>query len=345
MRHGSLFSGGGGFDLAAEMVGWENVFHCEKDTFCQIVLKHYWPDAETISDIKEFDGTRYRGAVDVISGGFPCQPFSTAGKRKGTEDDRYLWPEMLRVIREIEPRWVVGENVHGLINWNGGMVFEQVQLDLEAEGYDVATYVLPAAGINAPHQRYRVWIVAHNAQHDAKRKTKDHTNTCRSGRAVTKSGRKVKVRRNNRKRKHLSRLCEAQLAQACTNTHLLRCKRLKCKDAKHPNQRREHAQYNLVQVGTYAFNTNRKRSEAVAKIRKLEGRRFSLADTGKDWRDWPTQSPLCSGDDGLPDKLDGIAFRKWRRNSIKMFGNAIVPQIAERIFRTIKLFEEIPPHS
>ncbi|GAA4468920.1 hypothetical protein GCM10023093_27470 [Nemorincola caseinilytica] len=117
MKHGSLFSGGGGFDLAAEMVGWTNIFHCEKDQFCQRVLKYYWPNAATHTDIKEFNGETYAGQIDVLTGGFPCQPFSTAGKRRGTKDDRYLWPEMLRVIGKIKPRWVIGENVYGIVNW------------------------------------------------------------------------------------------------------------------------------------------------------------------------------------------------------------------------------------
>lgn len=161
MRHGSLFSGIGGFDLAATSMGWENVFQCEKEEFCQRVLQFYWPNAKLYGNVREFDATIYRGTVDVLSGGFPCQPFSLAGKRKGTADDRYLWPEMCRIINEVRPRWVVGENVFGLLNWRRGMVFEQVQVDLEAAGYEVWAYILPAAGVGAPHRRERVWIVAH----------------------------------------------------------------------------------------------------------------------------------------------------------------------------------------
>jgi DNA (cytosine-5)-methyltransferase 1 len=161
MRHGSLFSGIGGFDLAAAWMGWENVFQCERDEFCQRILRFYWPKALLYGDVKKFDATFFRGTIDVLSGGFPCQPFSVAGKRKGTSDDRYLWPEMCRVINEVRPRWVVGENVLGLLNWGRGMVFEQVQVDLEAAGYEVWPYILPAAGIGAPHRRDRIWIVAH----------------------------------------------------------------------------------------------------------------------------------------------------------------------------------------
>ena len=150
MTHGSLFSGIGGFDLAAEWMGWKNKFHCEWNPFGQKVLKYYWPDAELFSDITKSDFTKYEGTIDIISGGFPCQPYSTAGLRRGKEDDRHLWPEMLRAIREVKPSWVVGENVRGLISWNGGMVFDEVQADLEAEGYEVQPFLLPACGVNAP---------------------------------------------------------------------------------------------------------------------------------------------------------------------------------------------------
>jgi len=160
MIHGSLFSGIGGFDLAAEWMGWENKFHCEWNTFGQKVLHHYWPQAEQFTDITKTDFKKYANRIDILTGGFPCQPYSSAGKRLGKEDERHLWPEMLRAIREIQPRWVVGENVLGLVNWSGGLVFHEVQADLEAEGYEVQPYVLPAVSVNAPHRRDRVWFVA-----------------------------------------------------------------------------------------------------------------------------------------------------------------------------------------
>lgn len=161
MTHASLFSGIGGFDIAAEWAGWDNVFNCEIADFPRKVLNYHFPNAVQYDDIKSTDFTVWRGRVDVLTGGFPCQPFSTAGKRKGTEDDRYLWPEMLRAIREIRPRWVVGENVLGIVNWNRGMVFEQVHVDLETEGYEVQAFVLPACSVGAPHRRDRTWFVAH----------------------------------------------------------------------------------------------------------------------------------------------------------------------------------------
>ena len=162
MTHGSLFSGIGGFDLAAEWMGWENKFHCEWNEFGQKVLKYYWPNAESFHDITKTDFTKYANRIDILTGGFPCQPYSMAGKRKGKDDERHLWPEMLRCIREVKPKWVIGENVLGLVNWSEGLVFHEVQADLEAEGYEVFPYVLPAVSVNAPHRRDRVWFVAHS---------------------------------------------------------------------------------------------------------------------------------------------------------------------------------------
>lgn len=158
MKHIDLFSGIGGFALAAEMV-WPNVEHifCDNEPFAQAVLRKHWPNAPIHGDIRHFRGE----PADIITGGFPCQPFSAAGLRRGKEDDRHLWPEMLRVIRESHPRWVVGENVGGLLTWNGGLVLDEVYADLEGAGYEVWSFVIPAAAVNAPHRRDRVWIVAH----------------------------------------------------------------------------------------------------------------------------------------------------------------------------------------
>jgi DNA (cytosine-5)-methyltransferase 1 len=130
MNHGSLFSGIGGFDLAAQWMGWDNVFHVEWNPWCRKVLEHHFPNSESFTDVRQFDGSAWRGRVDIISGGFPCQPYSSAGKRLGKDDERHLWPEMLRIIREAAPAYVVGENVRGLTNWNGGVVFEEVCADL-----------------------------------------------------------------------------------------------------------------------------------------------------------------------------------------------------------------------
>jgi len=177
MNHLSLFSGIGGFDLASEWMGWNNIACIENDLFCQKVLRKNFPKTKIYGDIKDFPATNYAGRIDIITGGFPCQPFSAAGKRKGRDDNRHLWPEMLRVIREIKPSWVVAENVRGLLSIEDGMAFEQVCIDLENEGYEVQPFLIPACAVNAPHKRERVWFVGHskhNGQHGAKNAKSDN---------------------------------------------------------------------------------------------------------------------------------------------------------------------------
>ena len=161
--HAGLFSGALGFSLAAHWMGWRNILHCEIDERRRLFAKSVWPNAVTYEDIRKTDFTIHRGWIDILTGGFPCQPFSVAGAQRGVSDDRYLWPEMLRAVREIQPRWVVGENVLGITAWNGGMVFDTVHSDLEAEGYEVQAFLIPAAGVDAPHKRYRVWFVGYCA--------------------------------------------------------------------------------------------------------------------------------------------------------------------------------------
>ena len=162
LTHGSLFTGIGGFDLAAEKAGFQNIFQVENDGFCQNLLVKNFPDTEKYWDIKLFNGERYKGTIDVISGGFPCQPFSHAGQRAGTTDDRYLWGEMLRVINEVQPSYIIGENVAGLISMDDGRTLETILTDLEAEEYIPEVFVIPACAVQAWHRRDRVWIIAHS---------------------------------------------------------------------------------------------------------------------------------------------------------------------------------------
>lgn len=163
LTHFSLFSGIGGIDLAASWAGFTTVGFCEIDPFCQKILKKHWPDVPLWGDIRSVTADSFRAktglqTVDLISGGFPCQPFSVAGKQKGKRDDRYLWPEMLRVIREIKPTWVLGENVPGILRIAGRTVCE----DLERAGYAVTVFNYEAAAVGAPHRRDRVFFVANS---------------------------------------------------------------------------------------------------------------------------------------------------------------------------------------
>ena len=180
MRLLDLFSGIGGFSYAAEKLvgGYETVAFCEQDEFCQQVLRKHWKDVPIYDDVRTIDATGL-GNIDIVAGGFPCQAVSQAGLQKATEDDRWLWDEMLRIIQDCKPRWVIGENVVGLININQGILFEQVQTDLEKEGYSVQSVVIPAASKNAPHRRDRVWIIAHKSSNSSSTvtETEDATNS------------------------------------------------------------------------------------------------------------------------------------------------------------------------
>ena len=156
-----LFSGIGGFSLGAEYNNIETIGFVEKDAFCQKVLRKHWPNTPIIGNIRDVTKDTFK-SVDIVSGGFPCQPFSVAGKRRGTDDDRYLWDETIRVVSLYKPRWFVGENVEGIVNIQNGVVFETVGTDLESEGYEVQAFNIPAAGVGAPHRRERIWIVANS---------------------------------------------------------------------------------------------------------------------------------------------------------------------------------------
>lgn len=160
MRHMDLFSGIGGFALAASWV-WgaehEIVTFCEKEEFPRQVLKKHWPNVPCNEDIFTLNGGEY-GTIDLVTGGFPCQPYSVAGKLRGSKDDRALWPQMLRIIKESKPRFIIGENVANFAN----MELDSALSDLETEGYEVGAVIIPACAVNAKHRRDRIWIVAYN---------------------------------------------------------------------------------------------------------------------------------------------------------------------------------------
>jgi DNA (cytosine-5)-methyltransferase 1 len=291
MKHGSLFSGIGGFDLAAEWMGWENVFHCEWMEFPRKVLDYYWPNADSHIDICKTDFKKYANKIDILTGGFPCQPFSMAGKRKGTEDERYLWGEMLRAVQEIKPKYVIAENVFGITNIDGGLVFEQVCLDLEAEGYEVQPFIIPAAAKNAPHRRDRCWFIATNSNCNGfqQRNGNDEIEPSERG-------------------KYAQRDIESLHSEQPTT--------------KHTDLQRQERRLHEV--------------EPKITIREQFSERDARSSQTTDWQNFPTQSPICGGDDGLPTELDGITFSKWRAESIKGYGNAIVPQVALELFKVIE---------
>ena len=164
-----LFSGLGGFSLGLESTGhFETVAFCDNNKYSKLILDKHWKGVKIYDDVREISKEKFREDgiefPDIITGGFPCQPFSVAGKQKGTSDDRHLWPEMFRIIKAFKPRYVIGENVRGIINIQDGVVFETVCTDLESEGYEVQPFIIPAAGVGAPHRRERVWIIANREE-------------------------------------------------------------------------------------------------------------------------------------------------------------------------------------
>lgn len=310
--HGSLFSGIGGFDLAAKWVGWENIFNCEINEFCRKILKYHFPNAEQYKDITKTDFSKWKGQIDILSGGFPCQPFSVAGKRKGTDDNRYLWPQMLRAIREIRPTWIVGENVAGIVSMvqpyksvkveNEQVIFgeyyrervllrqkyivEKICEDIEREGYSVQPIIIPACAVGAPHRRDRIWFIANRTDTGAK---------------------EVQCERQIRANSSV---------YAADTQRKGRYKLFQNIQSKIPNGQ-----------GTYRYGLqwNDTLCESLPADR---------------WKDFPTQSPVCGRNDGLPFDVDDltVSFSKWRTESIKAYGNAVLPQVAYEIFKAIDIF-------
>jgi len=353
MTHLGLFEGIGGFSLAARWMGWETLAWCEWNEFGQKVLKHHFPEAEGFGDITKTDFTKYANRIDILTGGFPCQPYSAAGKRLGKEDERHLWPEMLRVIREVQPSWVVGENVLGLVNWSGGLVFHEVQADLEAEGYEVFPFVLPACAVNAPHRRDRVWFVAYSnsngGQKNSKSKREENEENTKQFKCIYNNG-----YASNTNGKRFSNGCEQH--QSDKQGHNIgsnfegNVADTLCNGIGEGREGGQSEQFNKNGFeGRIATDTNDKRLERECRpIGELE-RGFGSASSNTrnmqrpSWDNFPTQSPICFGDDGLSARLDSITFPKWRNESIKAAGNAIVPQVAFQIFKSIAEYESLQP--
>jgi DNA (cytosine-5)-methyltransferase 1 len=339
MTHGSLFSGIGGFDLAAEWMGWENKFHCEWNEFGQKVLHYYWPNAELFTDITKSDFTKYANKIDVLTGGFPCQPYSQAGKRLGKEDDRHLWPEMLRAIREIKPSWVVGENVYGLVNWNGGLVFHEVQSDLEAEGYEVWPFLLPAAAVNAPHRRDRIWFIAHSQNNGW------NGRECKQREGTQINQRQFCEHQAERWDEIRSKSKRHSKASDVTNSNSNGLNKCNSNNEVNTSQGRVNALGDFKQSNGIGNDSNTTK-QGLEGLRREEGRCTKLHtryNENRGWETFPTVSPICNGDDGLSNRLDSITFPKWRNESIKAGGNAIVPQVVYQIFKAIEQYEHQRP--
>lgn len=342
MTHASLFSGIGGCEVAAAMMGWENAFHCEINPFGRAVLDYWFPKSKSYEDITKTNFEQWRGKVDILTGGFPCQPFSHAGLRRGANDDRYLWPHMLRAIQEIRPTWVIGENVIGITTMVEPMetievgsqtslfgetddlrtyetrsrfTIERVCADLESLGYEVQPLAIPAAAAGAPHQRFRVFIIGRLAQ-DSMR---------------------VGLQGESAERRHSAQFGNSRTTSGDGQTGL--------------SDRPGEVVYGGGQNDNY---TNRERwyeeqlhTRFADESQQTQCGEFQHGGAARSymfsrWRNFPTVSPIHRGDDGLPFPMDGltIPFNKWRQEALKAYGNAIVPQVVYEIFRAIEEVEQ-----
>ena len=295
-----LFSGIGGFSLAASWAGIETAAFCEREKFCQKVLKNHWPQVPIVDDIFKMRGDKF-GAIDIVSGGFPCQPFSVAGKRAGQEDDRYLWPEMFRIISEARPAWVVGENVPGIID----MALDQVLFDLEGIGYETQTVIIPACAVDAQHRRDRVWILGYS-EHAGHASTEERGST--EKRKDTSTTRKIKTSESS--------------GSSLKHENVGHAERSGLQDG---NAGKDRQPTYIKSSGTNSGHTRGKRP--------TQSRLGNLVDglpTGLDGY-WPAEPP------DIPRTSKGIPNRV---NRLKALGNSIVPQVAFQIFRAIVELDE-----
>jgi len=303
LRMLDLFAGIGGFSYAGEKLvgGFETVAFCEYDEHAQRVLRKHWPDTEIIRDIRELanDADRFRGMVDVITGGYPCQPFSLAGVRRGDQDDRHLWPEMLRVIQAVRPRWVIGENVAGHIS----MGLDTVLSDLEAAGYASRCYVIPAVAADAPHRRDRVWVVAHSDD---------------AGQPASEGSRQD----NRNQSRHNTRWGSADVAHAGCQRQGAEVSRSGGQSIDGAAQRqRTEARNRFADCGEIVAN-----ADCVGGEDKQghQADRQEQQFNGAFW--WKPEPELGRVANGIPRRV----------HRLKQLGNSIVPQVAARILYAIK---------
>lgn len=345
----------GGFDLAAEWNGIENIFQVEIDEFCQKVLQKNFPQTKKYKDIKEFNGKEYEGKINIISGGFPCQPFSIAGKRKGTDDDRHLFPEMLRVISEVKPDWVIAENVYGLLNIQDGMVFEQVCIELENLNYEVQAFIIPACGKNAPHKRDRLWIIANSGckygtgkphEREINRKIHSKETTTKLERPISNDRERTTANTDNKWELQQERIIKNKRERISNRDKITpdtEPKRLERHNEQCPtvSKQNERVQFRAEISGSKykqsSANTKRRQLGELRDKSKEEGTYTGnelLGDQfGLSWLQVATR--FCRMDDGVSEELYKLETSD-RVARLKALGNAIVPQVAYEILKSIK---------
>ena len=365
--HASLFSGIGGAEIAASWLGWDNVFHCEIQEFQQKVLEYWFPNSISYEDITKTDFSRWRGRIDVLTGGFPCQPFSVAGKRKGAEDNRYLWTEMLRAIRQIQPTWVIGENVAGILSMvqPGKEIKVGRTDDLFEEDF---ICLLPAdlslaCAVGAPHRRDRVWIVALHTDpgiEDLRKRQVDTDEPRAAADAPICGSVACKTDNTAERERRKDNGQQGERREPTKRTDGLHTFPFSAAD---PECGRGYELDDEVQSqltdGSGADGNGGQRPAAFSDEQGWVPRRIDHAGTKEPqpsksqvgrtdcpqgrWRNFPTQSPVCSRDDGLPFRMADltISFPKWRSKSIEALGNAWVPQVAYEIFKAIDNYDKI----
>jgi len=323
LSHGSLFSGIGGFDLAAQWMGWNNIFQVEKDDWCRKILAKNFPKTERFADIKDFTGYEYTNRIDVISGGFPCQPFSVAGQRKGKDDDRYLWEEMLRVIGTIKPTYVVGENVTGII----GLALDTVLSDLEAQDYTTETFIIPACSKNAWHRRDRVWIVA-------------YANSIRRQDEQKENGKSLHNRNGNDKTKEQSRGQQQRRAGKSSDIFPdTTSSGAGMEEYRSSGQEREQAnecepkilRQENGKACSKGINSSSGNVSANTDNTRCEEQREPITDGTELFA--PKCSSWWEAEPGVGRVVDGLPGRVDR---LRGLGNAIVPQVAFELFKAVE---------
>lgn len=393
MTHASLCTGIGACELAATWMGWENLFSCEIDEFCNKVLKHHYPKATHYGNIFEQDFREWRGRVDVLTAGFPCQPFSFAGKRNGAEDDRYLWPEVLRVISEVRPTWFIGENVGGIITMvlpgeetkvgsytdicgenytfyekRQRYIIEQIRIDLASIGYSVQPVVIPACAVGAPHRRDRVWFLARRDDvTDTDGAGLQETGTQQRATGVAGDGLQGSTphsksdgsyRTPGTAGKKTERSDWKEIKQSIVWREI----RTSSNPSKQGFQervndgKREVSEEDGTGVDDRFERSSGKQSSSDSNGKRLQGstffREYKKERTESenkrvdgcfcpDWKEFPTQSPVCGRDDGISTGLSGITFSRWRQESIKALGNSMVPPLVYEFFLAIEKVEQI----
>ena len=373
--HASLFSGIGAAEIAADWMGWQNAFHCEIQEFPRRVLDYWYPNSVSYEDITKTDFTPWRGKIDILTAGFPCQPFSCAGQRKGADDDRYLWPEALRAVCEIQPSWFVGENVVGLISmvqpgeeakvgrtdalFQEDYIYRKEQrftLDeicegLERAGYAVQPFVIPACAVGAPHRRDRIWIVAHRNDAGLEEVRRERQDGVLSAGAASDTY----CDRQRHGQGEQEPITERERTPDDSNgrkdeasSDAERCGGREMDDEIQPRQPNGQGTYgngrqrpaaDTGSRGRYACELHHGEPEEPQQAARRAQQPLGTDCPQDWWRDFPTQSPVCSRDDELSARLAGITFPRWRAESIKALGNAMVPAVVYEIFRAIRQVE------